>query len=403
MPIDWKIVRKRILTFSTEILPKLPQPGDSALNIFIKLMSIADSLDKNLAKDTALSSFFSKISAENKENAQFVDLFYRTSLKDSFRIKKVSVSDYCDIVIAEDQEIGTLYFIEYRWGGKPEPSSDFWFSPGFNFEKALERMWAIYEGGIDISLKIERERVKASYEELSFTTDPLLGAAQERFNKALELHKSYVDRGFPRTYLYIGKQGGGKSTFATRLSQACGNRTLRIGTEGMTAAGAIDIGFLISGMKPTFLILDDIDRVSDNKTIPLLLAVMSKIKDQHKSVTCVLTANSLDSFDPAFLRPGRVDKIIEFEDPSIEEREAILRGYLDEFGAQVGVNLRKLAQATVGLTPAYLREIAVQLQCETVDEVLDTIKQMKRLSGKKPGKEKKSGGPEEVPQTKGTP
>jgi len=382
MSIDWKKLRKKILTFSTEILPKIPQRGDSALTVFIKFMSIADSLDKNLAKDSALSSFFSQVTAENKENAQFVDLFYSTALRNTFKIKKLSISEYCDIVIAEDSEIGTLYFIEYRWSGKPEPSSDFWYSPDFKFEKALERMWAIYQGGIDITLRIERERIKTAYEGLEFTTDPLLGDAQKRFDKALALHKSYVDRGFPRTYLYIGKQGGGKSTFATRLSQACGNRTLRIDTKGMTVAGATDIGFIISGMRPTFLILDDIDRVSDTSTIPMLLAVMAKLKDKHRSVTCVLTANSLEPFDPAFLRPGRVDKIIEFEDPGPDEREKILRGYLNEFGAQPGVDLKKLAKATKGLTPAYLRELAVQLQCESVAEVLATIKQMHRLSKK---------------------
>lgn len=210
----------------------------------------------------------------------------------------------------------------------------------------------------------------------------MLGKAKERFDEVLTKHQDYVSRGFPRTYLFIGKQGGGKSTFATRLSQACGKRTLRIDTKGMTSAGATDIGFIISGMKPDFIILDDIDRVADTTmAVPTLLETLSDLKDHHPSVTAILTANSLDPFDPAFLRPGRIDKVIEFDDPDEKERELILRGYMAEFKVPVS-NIRQLARATKGLTPAYLREIAIQLRCETVDEVLGTISQMKRLATK---------------------
>jgi cell division protease FtsH len=40
------------------------------------------------------------------------------------------------------------------------------------------------------------------------------------------------------------------------------------------------------------------------------------------------STNIPDSLDPALLRPGRLDKIIDFHLPNIEEREEIISHYL---------------------------------------------------------------------------
>jgi len=402
--MNWKSLRKKTLSFATDILPKLPNLGDSPLTLFIKVLSIVDSLEKKVAEDSALHTFFSKVDAIPDENAQFVDLFYSTDLKNSFTVKRYVITEYVEVVMAEDPEIGSLYFIEYHWRGKPEPAPSFWFSPGFNFEKALCRMWGMYKGGIHINLSPskEREGLKTTYESLEFTTDPILGPSAKRLEEASQRHGRYVANGFPRTYLFVGKQGTGKSTFATRLAQAHGKRTLCIGTKGMTLAGASDISFLIKGLKPDFLILDDIDRVVDKEAaLPTLLEALTKLKEHHKSVTTILTANNIEAFDPAFLRPGRIDQIFEFSDPPLEERRMVLEGYLKEYGS-VCSNPVAIARATQGLTPAYLREIAIQLRCDSAEEVLTTIKQMKRLVERKPLNDSKKGPPPPAPEPKAT-
>lgn len=388
--LSWPQARK-YLSVATDLLGKVPIRGDNPVTMVVKLLAIVDSFDKKLGKDNALFNFFDSLGkdAVSHTNAQFVDLFFSTPLRDTFRIRKISISDYVSVIIATDAEIGTLYFIEYNWGPKPDPAPEFWATANFDFERALARLWTIFNQGMHIGLKYEQrmDRPKTQYRDLVFTKDPIIGDAVGRLERLIDSHKAAQAAGFPRTYLFHGKQGVGKSTFATRLAQACGTRTLRVDARGLTHAGANDLSFLISGLKPDFLILDDIDRISDMPTaLPMLLETLTDLKERHPSVTAILTANDVSVFDPAVIRPGRVDRVLEFEPPSFEDRRVILQGYLDEFQVKVK-SLTPFLKATEGLTAAYLREVAIQVK-NTKDpkDVLDNIKTMKKLADKSTNK-----------------
>jgi len=377
--ISWKSTRK-YLSVASDILPKLPHLGDGPFTMFVKLLAIVDSFDKKLGSDHALYEFFTKLGdVEAKTNAQFVDLFFSTPLMQSFEIKKIAIGEYIDIIIASDKELGTLYLVEYHWGSKPEPSKDFWHSKGFDFASALKRLWSLFDNGIHINLKTDfRERL-TEYRPIIFTKDPIVGPATIRLNSLITRHRKFVEKGFSRTYLFLGKQGAGKSTFATRMAQACGTRTLRIDSKGMTSSGANDLHFILSGLEPDFLILDDIDRVADTASaVPVLLEMLSDLKERHSHVTAILTANSIAPFDPAVLRPGRIDRVIQFPEADADERRLLLVGYLLEFKASCE-KLDPFVEVTEGLTAAYIREIAAQLTTTDEAEVLENIKEMKAL------------------------
>jgi SpoVK/Ycf46/Vps4 family AAA+-type ATPase len=286
-------------------------------------------------------------------------------------------------VIATDAELGNLYFIEYSWGAKPEPSTDFWHSKGFNFEGALERLWVHYKGGIQTSIKFDpnRDRARTSYRDLRFTQDPIVGTNVQTLDTLVADHKQYLEAGVPRTYLFLGMQGVGKSTLAGRMAQTNGKRTLQINARGLTVAGTNDLHFLLMGLKPDFLILDDIDRMV-SEAIPMMLESLSDLKERHPHVTSILTANSIEPFDAATLRPGRIDEIVEFEPPDSQERGKILKAYLKEFASKpISANaFRQIIQVTEGQSAAYLREMALELKVASVERVVETQKQRRRLT-----------------------
>lgn len=395
--VDARVDRKKLkryLRIATDIVHKLPDRGDNWLKVAVKLMAIADSFDKTAGANSQLFDFFSNLDATALRNAQFVDMFFETPLWESFEIRRIQISDYAEVVIATDETLGGLYFIEYRWGAKPEPSPDFWHSKGFDFEGALARLWDHYKGGIHISLKFDqtRDRARTDYRDLKFTQDPIVGSNSKLLDELVAAHKRYREAGVPRTYLFLGMQGVGKSTLAGRMSQANGQRTLRIDARGLTVAGTNDLHFLLMGLKPDFLILDDIDRVVA-EAIPMMLESLADLKERHPHVTSILTANSIEPFDAATVRPGRIDVIVEFATPDSHERGLILKTYLKEYGVTISATaFRQVVRVTEGQSAAYLREMALELRFEPVAQVVETQKQRKRLTEKAKGTSKAAPG-----------
>lgn len=386
MKFERKTFRK-YLAIASDIIPKLPDRSDGFLKTVIKLMGILDSFDKQLGKPSALFDFFSKLDADAKRNKQLVDLFFSTDILDTFKVSRISLSDYMDIVIADDAVLGTIYFLEYHWSGKAEPASEFWHSDGFKFEKVLERLWGMLNNGIQIGLSFDQglDSPKTVYKPLIFTKDPHMGSAVDDLNKLVQNHKKFAADGFSRTYMFVGKQGVGKSTFATRMAQACGTRVLQIDARGMTVAGVNDLSFLIGALVPDFVIVDDIDRLADQATsVPMLLGTLSELKARHPTVTAILTVNDISVFDAAILRPGRVDKVVEFSDPDETERTRVFAGYLQEFNSKCS-DIPTFIKELEGLTASYIREIAIQLRYIPEDEVLGTIRQMRTLAEKAKG------------------
>ena len=396
---------RKILAFATDILQKIPGRDDGILTTIIKLLSIVDSFNvqMNKGKSTALFDFFGSLDLVEVTNAQFVSLFYSTGLRDSFKIRKFEMSDYVEIVKADHPGIGTLYFVEWHWGSRPEPSSDFWHTPGFNFEKALVVLWDKFHGRIHLGITQDRNgELKSTYSEIPEPTDPLLGKTEAILNEFKEQHLLYMKDQIPRTYLFCGKQGIGKTYFCLRLSQLTGGRTLRIDACGITAVGVKDLDFIINGLCPNFLIVDDIDRAPDlEKSLPTLFSILSDFKCKHPNVTVAMTINDITKLDQALLRPGRIDEIIEFEPPDEEERSEILQGYLKEFKVDSQVDLKKLSESTDGLTAAYLREVALQLRYRPQDRVLKVITRMNELANAKTETETK--GTEPVCEKAATP
>lgn len=60
----------------------------------------------------------------------------------------------------------------------------------------------------------------------------------------------------------------------------------------------------------------------------------------------IMATNRIDILDSALLRPGRIDRKIEFPPPGPEARVSILRIHSRKMSLQRGINLRRLAELT---------------------------------------------------------
>jgi chaperone BCS1 len=140
--------------------------------------------------------------------------------------------------------------------------------------------------------------------------------------------EEYVDYGIPykRNYLFYGPPGTGKTSTITAIASEFnfGICLLNFGTD------LEDNEFirLMSRIPENYiLVLEDIDSLFiDNRTqgknslvsFSTLLNTLDGIARRQKLIT-FMTTNFKDKLDSALMRPGRVDKIIEFK-PCVEEQ-----------------------------------------------------------------------------------
>ena len=68
-----------------------------------------------------------------------------------------------------------------------------------------------------------------------------------------------------------------------------------------------------------------------------------------------MATNRIDILDPALLRPGRIDRKIEFPNPNESSRADILRIHSRKMNLVRGIDLRKVADKMTGASGAELK------------------------------------------------
>jgi 26S proteasome regulatory subunit T6 len=65
--------------------------------------------------------------------------------------------------------------------------------------------------------------------------------------------------------------------------------------------------------------------------------------EANKNIKVLMATNRIDILDPALLRPGRIDRKIEFPNPGDEARLDILRIHSRKMNLMRGIDLKKIA------------------------------------------------------------
>lgn len=103
-----------------------------------------------------------------------------------------------------------------------------------------------------------------------------------------------------------------------------------------------------------------------------LLAEMDGF-DNRGEVRIIAATNRLDVLDPAILRPGRFDRIVNVPMPDVNAREAILRIHTRKMKIAKDIDFRKLAILAEGVSGADLSAIAMEAGMLAVREDKDQV------------------------------
>lgn len=167
--------------------------------------------------------------------------------------------------------------------------------------------------------------------------------------------------GASRGLLVVGPPGVGKTALCRVIaSELPAGTTILLIDPSSTAPGLGRVYESLPSLCPAAVFLDDIDLLAGDRRTgtsrPALGEFLTHLDGfaPASAVVTVATTNDANAIDPALLRPGRFDSVIEIGPPGRIEREAILRRYLRALG---DLDVTRVAAMTGGATGAELREI----------------------------------------------
>ena len=146
---------------------------------------------------------------------------------------------------------------------------------------------------------------------------------------------------------------------------------------------------------PCVIFFDEIDSIAPIRGAGGETAVTERVVSQLlteldgmenlRGVVVLAATNRADMIDPALLRPGRFDKIIQIPMPDIDSRKSILEisvkdiPIVKDVKDPDGVNLSKLAEMTDGMTGADVAAIANIAVSKVIHEFLDANPDIKEV------------------------
>ncbi|HIQ38770.1 MAG TPA: AAA family ATPase [Methanothermococcus okinawensis] len=213
----------------------------------------------------------------------------------------------------------------------------------------------------------------------------------------------------PKGVLLYGPPGTGKTLLAKAVAHETNATFIKIvGSElvkkfiGEGAKLVKDVFKLAKEKAPSIIFIDEIDAIASRRTEALtggdrevqrtlmqLLAEMDGF-DSRGDVKIIAATNRLDILDPAILRPGRFDRIIEIPAPGEEGRLDILKIHTRKMNLSKDVDLSKIAKMTEGFVGADLKAVCTEAGMfairdkrdhVTMEDFINAVEKIKKKKG----------------------
>lgn len=245
-----------------------------------------------------------------------------------------------------------------------------------------------YQIHIPLPPKIDPSVTMMQVEEKPDITYADVGGCKEQIDKLREvvetplLHpEKFVNLGIepPKGVLMFGPPGTGKTLCARAVANrtdACFVRV--IGSElvqkyvGEGARMVRELFEMARGKKACIIFFDEIDAVGgarfddgaggDNEVQRTMLELINQLDgfDARGNIKVLMATNRPDTLDPALMRPGRLDRKIEFGLPDLEGRAHIFRIHTKSMSVDRDIRYELLARLCPNSTGAEIRSVCTE-------------------------------------------
>lgn len=183
----------------------------------------------------------------------------------------------------------------------------------------------------------------------------------------------------PRGVLLYGPPGTGKTLLAKAVAHRANATFIRMsGSElvhkfiGEGAQLVRDLFQMARDKAPSIIFIDELDAVGSrrthdgttgsaevNRTMMQLLSELDGFSERG-NVRIMAATNRIDMLDPAILRPGRFDRIIEVPLPDIKGREQIFKIHTRKMTVEADVDAAKIIDEMEGASGADIKSIVTE-------------------------------------------
>ncbi len=197
----------------------------------------------------------------------------------------------------------------------------------------------------------------------------------------------------PRGVLLYGPSGCGKTMLAKAIANSTNSTFIEIVASelvqkyiGEGAKLVKNVFRLARENAPSIIFIDEIDAIASKRyyddisgekevqrTFMQLLAEIDGF-DPLGNVKIIGATNRIDALDPALLRPGRLDRLIEVKIPNQKGREEIFKIYTKKMNLGK-INLKELAKMTNQFTGAEIKAVCTEAGYFAIRENRTEVKQ----------------------------
>ena len=240
----------------------------------------------------------------------------------------------------------------------------------------------------DSTVQLMAEKPDVTYKDIGG-----MDIQKQEVREAIELpliqHHLYTQIGIdpPRGVLLYGPPGTGKTMMAKAVANATSATFISmVGSEfvqkylGEGPRMVRDVFRLAKENSPCIVFIDEVDAIAtkrfdaqtgaDREVQRILLELLNQMDgfDQTTNVKCIMATNRADTLDPALLRPGRLDRKIEFAEPDRRQKRMVFQAATSLMNLSDEVDLEDYVNRSEKISHADVASICAEAGLQAVRE-----------------------------------
>merc|ERR1719284_2006632 len=184
----------------------------------------------------------------------------------------------------------------------------------------------------------------------------------------------------PKGVLLYGPPGRGKTLLARAVAHHSECTFIRVsGSElvqkyiGEGSRMVRELFVMAREHAPSIIFMDEIDSIGsqrqdggegggDSEVQRTMLELLNQLDgfEASNKIKVIMATNRIDILDQALLRPGRIDRKIEFPNPDVEARLHILKIHSRKMNLMRGIDLSKIAEKMLGASGAESKGVCTE-------------------------------------------